>query len=89
MYSKNIENFKSYDIILLRNMDEIWEEYTGEGLGNEYMDDCNIEIGEICQLTKTPANYSVGKFNKTGCGTSYYSINEQRKFVEGVDFNFV
>jgi len=89
MYSKNIENFKSYDIKLLRSMDDIWEDYTGEGLGNEYMYDCNIEQGEVCQLTKTPTNYSVGNFNKSGCGTSYYSIDKERKFIEGVDFEFV
>jgi len=88
MYSKKLDIFKSYDIKLLRSLDEIWEDYTGEGIGSEYCDS-NIESGEVCQMNRTPVQYHVGKFNERGCGTSYYTVSEKMKFVEGVDFEFI
>jgi hypothetical protein len=53
------------------------------------MSECNIESDEVWQITRTPDQYRVGMFNENGCGTSYYSIDEDRKFIEGVDFEFI
>jgi hypothetical protein len=89
MYSKKIDIFKSYDIRLLRSLDDIYDDYTGDGIDSGYMSDCNIESDEVCQITRTPDQYRVGMFNENGCGTSYYSIDEDRKFIEGVDFEFI
>jgi hypothetical protein len=90
MYSKDIPFFKAVDVRLLRSIDDMEKEYTGEGIDDEYYDDSNIEAGEICQLTQTPdGRYSVGRYGKNGSGTTFYMPGGNRKFIEGVDFEFV
>ena len=90
MYSKKLNYFQPVDIKLLRSIDEICKEYDGVGIEPDYMDDSNIESGEICQLNKYPdGSYSVGYFNERGNGTGYYTIRGNRKFVENYDFVFI
>lgn len=89
MYSKNITNFQPIDIKLLRSIDDIIKDYTGKGMESEYLEDSNIESGEICQLIKNPNTYHVGYFNKRGNGTSYYTVINNYKFIEGIDFIFI
>jgi hypothetical protein len=88
MYSKIIKNFEPVDIKLLRSITDIYQQYDGEGIDQEYMYDSNIEKGEICQLSKTPAQYHLGYFNKSGSGKSYYSFNNIKLLKENVDFIF-
>jgi hypothetical protein len=89
MYSKKLNYFQPVDIKLLRSVDDICKEYDGVGIEPEYMDDSNIESGEICQLNKYPnGSYSVGYFNERGNGTGYYTSGN-RQFVENYDFVFI
>jgi len=90
IYSKDIGFFKPVDIKLLRSIDEMEKDYTGEGIDDEYYEDSNIEAGEICQLIQTPdGRYSVGRYNSRGNGSTFYMVVGNRKFIEGVDFEFV
>jgi hypothetical protein len=88
MYSKVIKDFEAVNIKLLRSIDDICKDYDGIGIEPNFLEDSNIESGEICQLTKTPNCYHVGYFNNRGSGKSYYAIINNRKFVEDVDFIF-
>lgn len=90
MYSKKLNNFQPVNIKLLRSIDDIYKEYDGVGIDTDYMDDSNIESDEICQLNKYPdSTYSVGYFDERGSGTDYYTIRDNRKFVENYDFVFI
>lgn len=90
IYSKDIGFFKPADIKLLRSIDEMEKDYTGHGIDDEYYEDSNIEVGDICQLIQTPdGRYSVGRYGIRGSGTSFYSVVGNRKLIEGVDFEFV
>jgi len=90
MYSKKLNYFQPVNIKLLRNIDEFYKEYDGEGIDLEYIEDSNIETDEICQLNKYPdGSYSVGYFNEHGNGTEFYTIRANRKFIENYDFVFI
>ena len=88
MYSKKIENFKPLDIILLNSLNDILLEIEGQGLDSDYMD-CNIEKGEVIQISKTPNEYHIGSFNDSGCGQSSYSFKDTSMFIETIHFEFL
>jgi len=89
-YSKNIGWFKPANIKLLRSINDIQKEYSGEDIDAEYFEDSNLDAGSICQLLQTPDGaYSVGIYNSGGSGTSYYTIRGNKKLIEDKDFIFV
>ena len=88
MYSKTIKNFETVNIKLLKSIDDICKEYDGVGVEPQFLEDSNIESGKICQLNKNPHCYHVGYFNSRGSGKSYYTVINNREFLEGVDFIF-
>lgn len=91
MYSKTLKNFETCNIKLLRSINDIFVAYGGVSVAIDFdmLDKCNIEKGEICQLSKMFMTYRVGYFNSRGSGSCYYSTTDKYKFVEGVDFVFV
>jgi hypothetical protein len=88
MYSKKIENFKKLDIRLLKSQNDILIEIEGYGIDSDYMD-CDIEKGEIIQITKTPNEYHIGSFNDSGCGKSSYSFKDTSVLIENTHFEFL